>query len=127
MENQSNRMVVSTKHAPLEPWTRVRIPAGAPPCQIVVLVNIWRNFLFYNRSGAVNQLNRNTILIILKESIDLSQKDAAFNSEELSKKIDQMIHRLDLLEKLILEKHEYKGVAAALGLARAGIGMCCCA
>jgi hypothetical protein len=53
----------------------------------------------------------------------LSRKDAASNSEELSKKLDQIIHRLDLLEKLILEKPEYEGVAAALGLARVGIGM----
>jgi hypothetical protein len=79
--------------------------------------------LFYNRSRAVNHLNRNPILIILKESNDLSRKDNAYNSEELSKKLDQIINRLDLLEKLILEKPEYEGVAAALGLARVGIGM----
>jgi hypothetical protein len=61
--------------------------------------------------------------MILKESNDLSRKEKAYNSEELSKKLDQIINRLDLLEKLILEKPEYQGVAAALGLARVGIGM----
>jgi hypothetical protein len=37
-------------------------------------------------------------------------KDSASNAEELSKKLDQIIHRLDLLEKLIAEKPEYEGV-----------------
>lgn len=41
----------------------------------------------------------------------------------MSKKLDQIIHRLDLLEKLILEKPEYEGLAAALGLTKLGIGM----
>jgi hypothetical protein len=50
-------------------------------------------------------------------------KDSASNAEELSKKLDQIIHRLDLLEKLIAEKPEYEGVVAALGLTRLGIGM----
>jgi hypothetical protein len=53
----------------------------------------------------------------------LSQKDSTSNAEELSKKLDQIIHRLDLLEKLILEKPEYEGLATALGLTRLGIGM----
>jgi len=54
----------------------------------------------------------------------LSRKEnSTSNAEELGKKLDQIIHRLDLLEKLILEKPEYEGVAAALGLARLGIGM----
>jgi hypothetical protein len=50
-------------------------------------------------------------------------EDSASNAEELSKKLDQIIRRLDLLEKLIAEKPEYEGVAAALGLTRLGIGM----
>ena len=50
-------------------------------------------------------------------------EDATSNAEELSKKLDQIIRRLDLLEKLIAEKPEYEGVAAALGLTRLGIGM----
>jgi hypothetical protein len=53
----------------------------------------------------------------------LSRKDSTPYAEELSKKLDQIIHRLDLLEKLILDKPEYEGLAAALGLARLGIGM----
>ncbi|HUT17237.1 MAG TPA: hypothetical protein VMW84_02945 [Acidobacteriota bacterium] len=51
------------------------------------------------------------------------KENSTSNAEELGKKLDQIIHRLDLLEKLILEKPEYEGVAAALGLARLGIGM----
>jgi hypothetical protein len=43
--------------------------------------------------------------------------------EELSKKLDQIIRRLDFLEKLIAEKPEYEGVAVALGLTRLGIGI----
>ena len=45
------------------------------------------------------------------------------NAEELSKKLDQIINRLDLLEKLILEKPEYQGLTAALQLTKVGIGM----
>lgn len=45
------------------------------------------------------------------------------SAEELSKKLDQIINRLDLLEKLIMEKPEYEGLAAALQLTRVGIGM----
>jgi hypothetical protein len=54
---------------------------------------------------------------------DLSRKDSTSYAEELSKKFDQIIQRLDLLEKLILEKPEYEGLATALGLTRLGIGM----
>jgi hypothetical protein len=43
--------------------------------------------------------------------------------EDLSKKLDQIISRLDFLEKLIREKPEYEGLTAALQLTRAGIGM----
>ena len=50
-------------------------------------------------------------------------EDSTSNVEELSKKLDQIIRRLDFLEKLIAEKPEYEGVAAALGLTRLGIGM----
>ena len=47
----------------------------------------------------------------------------ASNVENLSKKLDEILQRLDLLEKLIIENPEYKGVVAALGLARFGIGV----
>jgi hypothetical protein len=53
----------------------------------------------------------------------LSRKDSARSAEELSRKLDQIIRRLDLLEELILEKPEYAGLATALGLTRLGIGM----
>jgi hypothetical protein len=45
------------------------------------------------------------------------------NAEELSKKLDQILRRLDLLEELILEKPGFEGLTAALKLTRAGIGM----
>lgn len=43
--------------------------------------------------------------------------------EALGKKLDQILHRLDLLEELILDKPEYEGLTAALKLTRVGIGM----
>jgi hypothetical protein len=45
------------------------------------------------------------------------------SSEELSRKLDQIIRRLDVLEELILEKPEYEGLAATLRLTKLGIGM----
>jgi hypothetical protein len=54
----------------------------------------------------------------------LSRKGNAGSSvEEVSKKLDQIIRRLDLLEDLILEKPEYEGLAASLRLTKIGIGM----
>jgi predicted DNA-binding transcriptional regulator len=54
----------------------------------------------------------------------LSQKDRTTSSmEELSKKLGQIIGRLDLLENLILDKPEYEGLAATLRLTKVGIGM----
>jgi hypothetical protein len=50
-------------------------------------------------------------------------KDSGNSAEELGKKLDQILRRLDLLEELILEKPEYEGFAAALRLTRVGIGM----
>jgi hypothetical protein len=44
------------------------------------------------------------------------------NVENLSKKLDEIIQRLDLLEKMILENPEHRGAAAAVGLSRLSIG-----
>jgi len=53
-----------------------------------------------------------------------SQKEkSASNVENLGKKLDEIINRLDLLEKIILENPEYHGAAAAVGLARLSIGV----
>lgn len=49
--------------------------------------------------------------------------DSDANIEELGKKLDQILHRLDLLEELLLEKPEYQGLNAALRLTRVGIGV----
>jgi len=54
----------------------------------------------------------------------LSEKgNSRFGAEGLSKKLDQIIQRLDLLEKLILEKPEYADLAASLQLTKVGIGL----
>ncbi len=50
-------------------------------------------------------------------------KDSESNVEELGKKLDQILRRLDLLEELIVEKPEFEGLTAALRLTRVGIGM----
>lgn len=52
----------------------------------------------------------------------MSPKDRS-STQDLSKKLDQIISRLNLLEKLILEKPEYQGLSTALQLTRVGIGM----
>ncbi len=53
----------------------------------------------------------------------MTAKNSSNNIEELDKKLDQILRRLDLLEELILEKPEYAGLTAALKITRAGIGI----
>jgi KaiC/GvpD/RAD55 family RecA-like ATPase len=56
--------------------------------------------------------------------MDLSRKeDSVLGAEELSKKLDQLLQRLDLLERSVLGKPEYEGLAASLQLTRLGIGI----
>ena len=43
--------------------------------------------------------------------------------EDLSRKLDQILRRLELLEQLILDKPEYEGLVASLRLTKIGIGM----
>ena len=50
-------------------------------------------------------------------------KDSPNNIEELSRKLDQILNRLSVLEELITEKPEFEGLTAALKLTRVGIGM----
>ncbi len=50
-------------------------------------------------------------------------KDSPNNIEEISKKLDQILNRLSLLEDLITEKPEFEGLTAALRLTRVGVGM----
>ena len=52
-----------------------------------------------------------------------NNKDSENSIEELSKKLDQILNRLSLLEELITEKPEYEGLTAALRLTRVGVGM----
>lgn len=51
------------------------------------------------------------------------RENSLSNTEELGRKLDQIIRRLDILEELTLEKPEYEGLAASLRLTRIGIGM----
>lgn len=51
------------------------------------------------------------------------QEDSTSSAEDLSKKLDQILQRLDLLERSLLGKPEYEGLAATLQLTRLGIGM----
>jgi hypothetical protein len=54
----------------------------------------------------------------------MTNSKASENSiEELSKKLDEILNRLSLLEDLITEKPEFEALTAALRLTRVGVGM----
>ena len=52
-----------------------------------------------------------------------NNKDSSSSIEELSKKLDQILNRLSMLEELITEKPELEGLSAALKITRVGIGL----
>jgi hypothetical protein len=52
-----------------------------------------------------------------------NNKDSENSIEELSKKLDQILSRLSMLEDLITERPEFEGLTAALRLTRVGVGM----
>jgi hypothetical protein len=49
--------------------------------------------------------------------------NSSSSTEDLSRKLDLIIQRLDFLEKLILEKPEYADLAAGLQLTKVGVGL----
>jgi hypothetical protein len=53
----------------------------------------------------------------------MSSRNSESSIEELSRKLDQVLNRLSLLEELIKEKPELEGLTGALRLTRLGVGM----
>ena len=53
----------------------------------------------------------------------MSSRNSENSIEELSRKLDQVLNRLSLLEELIKEKPELEGLTGALRLTRLGVGM----
>ena len=54
---------------------------------------------------------------------DEPQSKPASSVDDLSRKLDLIIKRLDTLESLILDKPEYEGLAASLRLTKVGLGL----
>ncbi len=59
----------------------------------------------------------------MSEDKKKTRSDSTGSAEELSRKLDLIIKRLDALETLILEKPEYEGLAASLRLTKVGLGL----
>jgi hypothetical protein len=52
-----------------------------------------------------------------------NSRNSETSIEELSRKLDEVLNRLSLLEDLIKEKPEFEGLTSALRLTRVGVGM----
>ena len=59
----------------------------------------------------------------MKENKEKPLSKSSSSVEELSKKLDLIIRRLDTLENLMLDKPEYEGLAASLRLTKVGLGL----
>ena len=90
------------------------------------LAAVSRSLFSRAESAVVNHLNLKLQSKATEQEVGRglsSEQNSGSSAEELSKKLDQIIRRLDLLEELIVEKPEYQGLATSLRLTKMGIGM----